>query len=164
MSPKGFWLNFDTVPFCFGRTIYRPIWIHPVLPRADVSILMKPAQLMKTLGPMWQEVTSCCLFSSLGTAMPRSVLRRLAPLRGPSPPTNCTRFWEWGCATHSLMSTPTSFTRLMKLRFNACGQRGGCQKVGLTIKPAGLKLLEIIIFIFFARGSLCSAQKYIKVI
>ena len=41
---------------------------------------------------------------------------------------------------------------------------GGCQKVGLTIKPAGLKLLEIIIFIFFARGSLCSAQKYIKVI
>lgn len=114
-------------------------------PSDAVSILMNPAQLMKTLGPMWHMVTSWVRFSrrvlfclricadrrclmerwrEVECYTGRSVhgvctLSRWEPFLGPRPQTYCTRLWVCGWAMALFTSTPTSLTRLMNSQYRA---------------------------------------------
>lgn len=122
-------------------------WNTNLSPSEFVSILMNPAQLIKTLGPMWQAVTSCVRFSKRWFVCFISLIKA-APFLGPSPQTNCTRFPLYTLVTMAFISTPTSFVRFTNSKFSASSSssllRWSCWKCLKIIAFTIIWILKIL--------------------
>lgn len=101
------------------------IWLHCWLlnsesnnylsPSELVSILRNPAQLINTVGAIWQTVTSWLRFSTLWLACLR-VLRMAMAFLGPRPHTNCSKLDTLDSCSVRFRSTPTSLVLLTNSR------------------------------------------------